>query len=179
MVAIYKEKATCFNIGDSRAILIRSKDGKDFWEVVPLSIDQTPARKDERERIIKNGGKVECCKDEKGMDVGPLRVWMRNLQMPGLAMTRSFGDTVGLKAGTSSSPEIMEHILSSVDKYLVIASDGIWEYMSNDDIKQILQNNKQNLNLAADKIITTAIDKWNKFSIGRDDITLVLLPLQY
>jgi hypothetical protein len=32
---------------------------------------------------------------------------MKDIQMPGLAMTRSFGDKAGLRAGTSGEPEIM------------------------------------------------------------------------
>ena len=37
---------------------------------------------------------------------------MKDIRMPGLAMTRSFGDKAGLKAGTSGEPEILEHELS-------------------------------------------------------------------
>lgn len=31
-----------------------------------------------------------------------MRVWMKNIKSPGLAMTRSFGDKAGIKAGTTS-----------------------------------------------------------------------------
>jgi hypothetical protein len=37
---------------------------------------------------------------------------MKDLQMPGLAMTRSFGDKAGIKAGTNGEPEIMEFDLT-------------------------------------------------------------------
>lgn len=46
--------------------------------------------------------------------------------MPGLAMTRSFGDKAGLRAGTSGEPEIMQHDIKQEDKFIVIASDGVW-----------------------------------------------------
>ena len=39
-----------------------------------------------------------------GRKVGPERVWMQNLDIPGLAMTRSFGDEAGIKAGVISDP---------------------------------------------------------------------------
>jgi hypothetical protein len=47
------------------------------------------------------GGRIFSQKNEKGEDLGPLRVWMKELAMPGLAMTRSFGDKAGIKAGTN------------------------------------------------------------------------------
>jgi hypothetical protein len=70
------------------------------WKIKELSIDQKPDRKDEKERVLRNGGRIETNKNERGEDLGPLRVWIKDIQMPGLAMTRSFGDKAGLKAGT-------------------------------------------------------------------------------
>ena len=32
---------------------------------------------------------------------------MKDVQMPGLAMTRSFGDKAGIKAGTNGDPELI------------------------------------------------------------------------
>jgi serine/threonine protein phosphatase PrpC len=61
--------------------------------------------------------------------LGPLRVWMKDVMMPGLAMTRSFGDKAGLKAGTTGEPEILEFDLTEEDKCMIVASDGIWEYL--------------------------------------------------
>ena len=53
--------------------------------------------------------KDEAQKDPRGQDIGPLRVWMKDVQMPGLAMTRSFGDKAGRKAGTNGHPELLVH----------------------------------------------------------------------
>jgi hypothetical protein len=47
---------------------------------------------------------VEEQVDETGNPIGPLRVWMATLQLPGLAMTRSFGDKAGVRAGTNAIP---------------------------------------------------------------------------
>lgn len=49
--------------------------------------------------------------------------------MPGLAMTRSMGDKAGIKAGTNAEPELLEHTITNNDKMIVIASDGVWEYL--------------------------------------------------
>ena len=77
-------------------------------------------------RIVKFGGRIEAQRNERGEDLGPLRVWMKDIQMPGLAMTRSFGDKAGRKAGTNGDPELVTHTIGDADKYMVIASDGVW-----------------------------------------------------
>ena len=58
--------------------------------------------------------------------------------MPGLAMTRSFGDKIGCQAGVIAEPEIFEMELSSEDKFMVIASDGVFDYMSNQEACKIV-----------------------------------------
>ena len=40
--------------------------------------------------------------DYMGNPIGPYRVWMQNIELPGLAMTRSFGDKIGVQAGVIS-----------------------------------------------------------------------------
>jgi len=77
------------NIGDSRAILITRKSDK---EVIELSFDHKPDNKLEKDRILKKGGRVEPYYDEHGNPLGPYRVWQRFDNIPGLAMSRSFGD---------------------------------------------------------------------------------------
>ena len=47
--------------------------------------------------------------NEHGEELGPARVWMKDILMPGLAMSRSFGDKAGIKAGTNAEPEVIEH----------------------------------------------------------------------
>jgi serine/threonine protein phosphatase PrpC len=54
---------------------------------------------------------------------------MKDVMMPGLAMTRSFGDKAGIKSGTNAEPELIEHDIEGCDKVMVVASDGVWEYL--------------------------------------------------
>ena len=58
--------------------------------------------------------------------------------MPGLAMTRSMGDLVAASVGVSWKPEIIEYELSFNDKIVVLASDGLWEFLDNKDIIKML-----------------------------------------
>ena len=47
-------------------------------------------------------------KDEDGSDIGPLRVWLREADIPELAMTRSLEDGVAATVGVTCEPEIRE-----------------------------------------------------------------------
>lgn len=47
-------------------------------------------------------------------------------------MSRSFGDAVSFLAGVTAECELMEFTLKAQDQMIVIASDGVWEFMSNE-----------------------------------------------
>ena len=54
--------------------------------------------------------------------------------MPGLAMSRSIGDFVAHSVGVSPNPEVIKFELQPDDKFIVIASDGVWEFLTNEEI---------------------------------------------
>lgn len=60
-----------------------------------------------------------------------MRVWLKNEDIPGLAMTRSFGDSMAARVGVNAVPEIKEYLLTPEDKIMVLASDGVWEFLKN------------------------------------------------
>jgi len=49
-----------------------------------------------------NGGRVFPYRDEDGEPSGPFRIWIQEKDIPGLAMTRSFGDYVASTVGLIS-----------------------------------------------------------------------------
>ncbi len=49
-------------------------------------------------------------------------------------MTRAFGDAVAASVGVICAPEVLEVSLGPDDAYMVLCSDGIYEFMSNDEI---------------------------------------------
>ena len=83
---------------------------------------------------------------------------------PGLAMSRSLGDKSAREVGVISDPEILEILLKEEDKFIVIASDGVWEFLSNTDVvKTVIPFYKKNdVNGAAEAIIKHAVDSWQK-----------------
>lgn len=50
---------------------------------------------------------------------------------------RSMGDSVGRECGVIAEPEIIKHIMNEDDKMMVIASDGVWEFLSNSDVSKL------------------------------------------
>ena len=65
-------------------------------------------------------------------------MWLKNQEIPGLAMSRSLGDKIAHSVGVSSVPEMQEHVLGKDDKFVVIASDGVWEFISNEEVAKLV-----------------------------------------
>ena len=174
------EHIICANTGDSRAVLVfDEKDDEElnYLKVFPLSIDSKPEIPSEKERIINSGGDVEKIRNKFGQLVGPYRVWVKNKDYPGLAMSRSIGDFNAKVVGVIPNPEIIECNLSIYSKYIVICSDGVWEFLSNEDVmnvgkKYYLEGNPRGF---CKKLIENSIKFWEKEDIVIDDITVVTI----
>ncbi|KZV19000.1 putative protein phosphatase 2C 6-like [Dorcoceras hygrometricum] len=100
------------NCGDSRAVLCRGK------VAVPLSTDHKPQREDECERIEAMGGKVI---NWNGYRVSGV-----------LAVSRSIGDRY-LSPYIISDPDVTFHPRAKDDECLILASDGLWDVMTNEE----------------------------------------------
>jgi len=197
-VLLMGNKLVCANVGDSRAILASYKtpksikniqlppefadlpDDEKIWLALPLSRDHKPDDEEEYKRIMENNGRVEPFKEPNGEPIGPYRVWLKDENIPGLAMSRSLGDKVASTVGVISDPEIYEMILSKDDKFVIIASDGIWEFLPNDQVVEMVvpfweANDPEG---ACDKLISEAVYHWQNEDEVIDDITLIIVFLQ-
>ena len=166
------------NIGDSRAVLGKYDISNNIWSAIDLSRDHKPTEKDEAERIIRNGGRIKpFTDDETGEFIGPQRVWIKEDDVPGLAMTRSFGDRVAAIAGTISEPEIKEFELKDEDKFIIIASDGIWEFISSQECVEFIKDfyEKKDLKGCLKFLLNESSKRWIKEEEVIDDITAVLI----
>jgi len=170
------ERLYVANIGDSRCVLCRQKSG-DSFEAIPLSVDQKPENPKEKARIIKAGGRVEPLPGPPGEDCGPPRVWLPEVDVPGLAMSRSIGDEISQRVGVISVPEITEHEIKSNDIFAVWASDGVWEFLSNEQAVDIVWRAKDNLKNAAANLVAEASKRWKQEEEVVDDITCVIIGL--
>ncbi|KAI3735392.1 hypothetical protein L6452_14888 [Arctium lappa] len=140
------------NVGDSRTVI--SKAGK----AIPLSEDHKPNRSDERKRIESAGGVV---------------MWAGTWRVGGvLAMSRAFGNRM-LKQFVVAEPEIQEQELDEEFELLVLASDGLWDVVPNEDAVSLalLEEEPES---AARKLIETAFSRGSA-----DNITCIVVRLYH
>ena len=122
------------NAGDSRSIIVNR-----HGHPRQLTRDHKPDCPDEKKRILDRGGRVKPLTNSPGgQEIGPSRVWLAEVQVPGLAMSRSLGDYVAQSVGVSAEPEFNVYDISHDDRFIVIASDGVWEFLTNEQVAQIV-----------------------------------------
>lgn len=150
---IQDKKIYVANTGDSRAILVQ-KGGK----VRVMSIDHRPDRKDEELRIRKLGGKVIH--------------WGRWRVEGILAVSRAIGD-VTLQPFITCEPEILEREINPEDEYLVIASDGIFDVMKNEDVAEVVLSSHKDFINAGKAVCSEAI-----IMGSTDNVTTLVVDLK-
>ena len=163
------------NVGDSRGIL--GKFNGEKWISKNLSRDHKPSDEDEKKRIIENGGRVEQNKDEFGNGSGPLRIWVKDKDIPGLAVSRTFGDELAHKIGVINEPEIEEYVFLNEDKFIILATDGLWEYISSDECVDFVKEYylKNDIEGAINFLYKESSKRWIMEEDVIDDITLIVI----
>lgn len=140
------------NVGDSRTII--SKSGK----AIPLSEDHKPNRNDERRRIESAGGVV---------------MWAGTWRVGGvLAMSRAFGNRM-LKQFVVAEPEIQDQEIDEEVELLVLASDGLWDVVPNEDAISLAQAEEEP-EAAARKLTETAFTRGSA-----DNITCIVVRFNH
>lgn len=159
------------NLGDSRAVICRQQ-GQHLGSF-RLSEDHKPGRPDEQQRIEGNGGVVDMQGVWRVFTPGPATFGGRSL-LWGLAVSRAFGDLLMKEphrygctncsgALVSAMPEITTCGLNvSEDRFLVLACDGIWDVLSDEEAISVCSEHKT-ADLAAHALVRRA------FELGSDD----------
>lgn len=153
-VLIVRNKLFVANAGDCRTILCRAGCP------VVLSKDHVASCLEERERVINAGGQVKWQVDD--WRVGPAA----------LQVTRSIGDD-DLKPAVTAEPEISETILSAEDEYLVMASDGLWDVLSDAEVVSIIKDTVKEPGMCSKRLATEAAERGSK-----DNITVIVVFLR-
>ena len=167
------ERIICANVGDSRAFMVKSYD-----RIISLSIDQRPELPEESNRILKNGGEIIQLEENDGQ-LGPFRIWEKGKKYPGISISRSIGDSVATKLGVISTPIIIEKFLDKETEFIVIASKGILEVLSNKNILDLvmlfyLKNDPKG---ACQLIFYEAYKFWSMEEMIVDDLTIIVIFL--
>ncbi|KAF6164475.1 hypothetical protein GIB67_025301 [Kingdonia uniflora] len=174
------------NSGDSRAVIAEKRE--EGIVAVDLSIDQTPFRADELERVKQYGARVltldqieglknpdvQCWGTEADDDGDPPRLWVQNGMYPGTAFTRSLGDSVAESIGVVATPEIVVLELTPDHPFFVIASDGVFEFLSSQSVVDMVAKFKDPRDACA-AIVAESYRLWLQYETRTDDITVIVV----
>ncbi|XP_031250634.1 probable protein phosphatase 2C 6 [Pistacia vera] len=151
------------NCGDSRAVLCRGT------ETIPLTVDQKPDRHDELLRIEGEGGKVINWNGARVFGV--------------LAMSRAIGDWY-LRPWIIPAPEITFVTRSDEDECLILASDGLWDVMTNEEVgevaRRMLRRRRRMINEEVSPAQAVA-DNLKDIAYGKnssDNISIIVVDLK-
>ncbi|KAH9303188.1 hypothetical protein KI387_014771, partial [Taxus chinensis] len=161
------------HVGDSRAIMgTISPNGS--LSAIQLTIDMKANLPEEAERIKQCKGRVIALQDEPHVH----RVWLPNEKSPGLAMTRAFGDFCLKEFGVIAIPEVAHRRLTNRDQFIVLATDGVWDVLSNREVVNIVSSASTRA-AAAKMVVESAVRAWRrKFPTSKtDDCAVVCLYL--
>jgi len=107
----YRKAVYCGNVGDSRCVVVNNFSAK------RLSYDHKASDPSEIERVTSAGGVIFG-----GRVFGQLM------------LTRAIGDYALKKYGVISTPYMNKYFVSEKDKYLILASDGVWDVINDDEM---------------------------------------------
>ncbi|XP_002514226.2 probable protein phosphatase 2C 6 [Ricinus communis] len=152
------------NCGDSRAVLCRGT------RTIPLTVDQKPDRQDELLRIEGGGGKVINWNGARVFGV--------------LAMSRAIGDRY-LRPWIIPVPEISFMARTDDDECLVLASDGLWDVMTNEEVGDVARRllRRWRRTMSSDEIspAQAVADNLTEIAYGRDssdNISVIVVDLK-
>ncbi|KAL0983844.1 hypothetical protein UPYG_G00133490 [Umbra pygmaea] len=159
-VLLSPEHLYFINCGDSRAVLYRDS------HVCFSTLDHKPCNPREKERIQNAGGSV-----------------MIQRVNGSLAVSRALGDydykCVDGKGATeqlvSPEPEVFEIPRSPQDEFVVLACDGIWDVMSNEELCEFVKSRLEvshDLETVCNQVLDTCLHKGS-----RDNMSVVLVCL--
>ncbi|OIW00884.1 hypothetical protein TanjilG_22682 [Lupinus angustifolius] len=174
-VTIIKQKDQLIigNLGDSRAVLCTRADDNHFVPV-QLTVDLKPDIPCEALRIVNCGGRVFAAEEDPGVK----RLWMPEEDCPGLAMSRAFGDFCLKNCGLTSIPDLVYRKINKQDQFVVLATDGVWDVLTNNEVITIVASAPKR-SMAAKILVKRAVQAWRyKYpSSGVDDCAVICLFL--
>ncbi|WOK96686.1 putative protein phosphatase 2C 73 [Canna indica] len=169
-----REHLIIANLGDSRAVL-GTRDKKNRLVPLQLTVDQKPNLPGEAERIRSYKGRIFYLREEPDV----YRIWLPDEDSPGLAMARAFGDFCLKDFGLIATPQIFHRFLSEKDEFVVLATDGIWDVLSNKEVMKIVSSAPKRSE-AAKLVVNRAVRAWRKQhpTSKIDDCTVICLFLK-
>ena len=177
------ETLTVAGAGDCRAVLASKRGGE--LHATNLSTDHKVDLPAEQPRLEAASAFVSPAQgSETDDDFAPARVYESKSEPwrgPGLTMSRTLGDTDASVCGVIATPEVRTHEVQSEDAFLILASDGVWEFIDSDEAVHIVGRALESGLAASDAahlLIMRAVIRWAQVEGSyRDDITAVVIYL--
>ncbi|CAL0301200.1 unnamed protein product [Lupinus luteus] len=177
------------NVGDSRAVLAVKNGNRIVAQ--DLSSDQTPFRRDECDRVKLCGAsvlsvdqveglkdpKIQTWGDEESEGGDPPRLWVPNTMYPGTAFTRSVGDNMAESIGVIAVPEVSTVQLTPNHLFFIVASDGIFEFLSSQTVVDMAASFSDPRDACA-AIAGEAYKLWLEHENRTDDITITIVQIK-
>mgnify|MGYP002803560124 FL=1 len=155
-----KVRLLCANCGDSRAVLCRNRAAR------PLSKDHKPNDPEERGRIERAGGRVElhgpCWRIDGGLNLS---------RALGDFLYKAKRDLTEDQQKVISVPEVEEVLLNDTDRFLVMASDGVFEVFNSEELVEELLKEKRRLSSWSSAIDSVLKKSWS----SGDNVTICLV----
>ena len=146
------------SVGDSTSLLISQEGGSSKPTLQMLAGDHRLTNEVEKQRVLSHGARVSL---RKGQTKGHLRIWLPELDTPGLMVTRSLGDAIGKTIGVTSEPEVQMVELEDTDRYIIIASDGVWAVMTQDRVVEVIMAAEGSIEHAVERILAESLQGWH------------------
>ena len=165
-IIVTPEKIISANVGICKAVLALYENGQ--YTAINLTKDHNINDINEMKRIINNGGIIK----------NGIKIYIKNSDIPGINTTRSFGDKLGMGIGVLDIPFIQNYYLKGNEKFILLASKGIWEFIDSDESVKIIKNfyeNEMDASGALNTIVREAISRWKNEKNYFEDITAILL----
>ena len=169
------EKIWVSHTGDSRLVVGKLGSSDTVFE----SKDHKPTSPTEKARLEDKGSVVLAFEYEDGQ-VSISRVFVKGTDYPGLCMSRSLGDQSVKEHGVTADPEIHQLEMERGKTFIVLASDGVWEFISSKLVVSSLSKKipSEGLTKCAERILTESKKRWRQFEGSYcDDITAMVINL--
>jgi serine/threonine protein phosphatase PrpC len=164
-----KECTICW-AGDSRAILLsRDEEDDEFIEVTSLN-DLHNARNVKEKKRVETGFPAVIHSDGY---LQPKDGYYKNMQ---INMTRAMGHRVLQNFGVIPDPSVKRVKLTAHDQYIVIATDGLWENLSDAEVRDIVVEHG-NPKHAANALIER-ISQYDPSSADVDNVTVLVVSFE-
>lgn len=165
-------KIYCANSGNSRCVVYS------FTSNIPLSYEHYPSVPSERARLIQNSATMTIDTE----DINTTKRLLKKDIDYCFPLTRVLGNFFWEETGITPEPEIIECNLNKEDaKFIIIGTDGLWKYLSNEQAGEIVMRyyDEGNTFGACKELEETSRMRWRKYGKEIDDITAIVIFLHW